>query len=262
MKQTKENTTAGVSTEKKGDGVEIIRNLDYLKYTFEHRIAVRYLLEKFKSHFDADTYEELQKRVRFHDLDKAFLYLFCDKPTCSNFHKLTAKHHMRDNNLWGLFNPHTLIDYYEAVLDYESAAYTKKDKPLNAFDTIMHVDWMTDVDRGTMIQCVKELGIASSYRNSPNDPKWLAFRKTQPEATFENIFAEILDFIKYGMEDYQFFWLTGATGYPAKMLEPETIRKSLDATLEEVEITIKETMEKKVENPDELSCPNWDLSKR
>lgn len=64
-----------------------------------------------------------------HDIDKLVLYGITDKSTASGIHRKYAKHHY--NN----FTKPEHID--ECIIDYECARYTKADKPLNAYDTIM-----------------------------------------------------------------------------------------------------------------------------
>ena len=73
--------------------------------------------------------EEVLEQVRYHDLDKLFMYLFYNKKDVSKTHRNLNRHH--DNDL-----EKTYLDYIEMVLDWESARYTKPDKPLNAYDTL------------------------------------------------------------------------------------------------------------------------------
>ena len=55
--------------------------------------------------------------------------LFYNKKDVSNVHRQLSSHH--DNSI-----EKTDADYVEMVLDWESARYTKPDKPLNAYDTL------------------------------------------------------------------------------------------------------------------------------
>ena len=59
------------------------------------------------------------------------MYLFYDKKDASNIHRDKTVHH--ENEL-----EKTELDYIEMVLDWESARYTKPDKPLNAYDTLVN----------------------------------------------------------------------------------------------------------------------------
>ena len=69
-----------------------------------------------------------------HDVDKIFLYLFCfwmSIEDIQEFHRKHQKHHV-DNNL-----KKTYADLLETVIDWESARFTKPDKQLNAYETLM-----------------------------------------------------------------------------------------------------------------------------
>ena len=100
-----------------------MKNLEKLIYTYEHRKIVEFLANKYMND------EELLKRIKMHDMDKMYLMLFYDSKTVSKTHRTISKHH--DNEL-----EKDYLDYVEMVLDWESARYTKPDKPLNAYDTL------------------------------------------------------------------------------------------------------------------------------
>lgn len=61
-----------------------------------------------------------------HDLDKVFLYLFLGKKLTHNLHRFWSRHHLHNGDI---------KNKIEAAFDWESARYTKPDKPLDAFDT-------------------------------------------------------------------------------------------------------------------------------
>lgn len=100
-----------------------MKNLDKLIYTYKHRKIVYFLGMKYSNN------KEFLKQLSKHDLDKMFLLLFYDKDIVKKIHRDTSNHH--DNDLLK-----TKLDYMEMVLDWESARYTKPDKPLNAYDTL------------------------------------------------------------------------------------------------------------------------------
>ena len=100
-----------------------MKNKEYIEYTYKHRLVVIYLAKKY-----FPNNKELLKQVELHDLDKLFLYLFFNKKDVSKLHRDLNYHH--DNEL-----EKSKLDYIEMVLDWESARYTKDDKPLNAYDT-------------------------------------------------------------------------------------------------------------------------------
>ena len=99
-----------------------MKNFDKLLYTYKHRKLLAFLAQKY----DKDN-KELLERLKIHDLDKMFLLLFYDKKVIEPVHRALATHH--DNEL-----EKSELDYIEMVLDWESARYTKPDKPLSARD--------------------------------------------------------------------------------------------------------------------------------
>ena len=98
-------------------------NIEDLLYTYKHRKVVMFLANLY---FDN---EELIEQIKNHDMDKMYLLLFYEKKNINKFHRNMSTHH--DNEI-----PKTKLDYIEMVLDWESARYTKDDKPLNAYDTM------------------------------------------------------------------------------------------------------------------------------
>lgn len=96
-----------------------------LKYTYKHRKVVMYLANKYLK----ENKEEILDKIKNHDLDKMFMYLFYEKKDVSQIHRKLSSHH--DNEI-----EKNYMDYVEMVLDWESARYTKPDKPLNAYDTL------------------------------------------------------------------------------------------------------------------------------
>lgn len=124
-----------------------MKNFEHIKYTFKHRRIVMLLAEKyFKDN------HELLEQVRVHDLDKMYMYLFYNKKDVSNIHRDKVVHHENDLEK-------SELDYIEMVLDWESARYTKPDKPLNAYDTLVnYYPGMTDV----ILPILEVMGIAES----------------------------------------------------------------------------------------------------
>ena len=95
-------------------------------YTLKHKIA---FLKVEKKLIGKNTIKGV-----LHDIDKPFLYLFCFWLSCEKIHKMHrkySKHHV-NNNL-----KKTQADLIETVIDWECARFTKSDKPLNAYDTLM-----------------------------------------------------------------------------------------------------------------------------
>ena len=111
----------------------MIKNLDYIKYTYLHRKSLIYYINTNKYLSDEER-ENLLQRAKVHDMDKMTLYLFWDKKDASNYHRTHNGHHVFEYIKRG-FTPDK-FDILESIFDYECAALTKPDKPLNAFDTL------------------------------------------------------------------------------------------------------------------------------
>jgi hypothetical protein len=175
-----------------------MRNKEYLEYTYNHRKAVIFVTNKFisKGLITGDTASAMIKRAKKHDLDKAFLYTLIDKPLASRYHKLTSSHHMQANNITDKW----MLDYIEAIIDYESSYYTKDDKPLNAYDTIMNAEKYNLGLRNCeeMLRILKSFGMDRSYTVDRNNQEWQDYYygymdKCPP--TEENILSEIYTYL-------------------------------------------------------------------
>lgn len=89
-------------------------------YTFKHKKAI---LDIEKKLLGKNT-----MRGYLHDMDKLFLYPILGVKLTSKIHRKTSRHHIN--------KAHTNKDYLEMVIDWESARFTKPDKPLNARQTL------------------------------------------------------------------------------------------------------------------------------
>ena len=103
-------------------------NEGYIFYTEKHRKACLYLAEKYVK--EGLMPPEIIDRMKVHDVDKLSLYMIMDKMSAQKKHQDTQAHHFGNSII------KTDLDYMEAVIDWESARYTKPDKPLNAYDTL------------------------------------------------------------------------------------------------------------------------------
>ena len=156
-----------------------MKNMEHILYTYKHRKVVMMLAKKY---FGDN--KELLKQVELHDLDKLYMYLFYDKKTVSKLHREKSFHH--ENEL-----EKTDLDYKEMVLDWESARYTKPDKPLNAFDTLyMFYPEMVDV----ILPVLKEMGI--DQVNTPMDEEILKMVNEIGEVTTSDIEKELSKGVK------------------------------------------------------------------
>ena len=135
-----------------------MKYFEYCQYTYRHRQALRYLIEKLIR--ESDVKREMLRRADVHDIDKIIMYQFLSRKEASKIHKATATHHMANSI------PKTYFDKLEAVLDYESAGYTKPDKPFNAFDTINRFKNDGIVDAKTcdeLLEICEKYGLVGSY---------------------------------------------------------------------------------------------------
>ncbi len=152
-------------------------NFEKLVYTYKHRKIVMYLA---KLYFDN---EKLLKKVYKHDMDKMYLLLFYEKKDINKFHNNISSHH--DNEI-----PKTELDYIEMVLDWESARYTKDDKPLNAFDTLNkyypHL-------KTKILPILEKMGIA--YSTLDKDQNIVEYAKTLDSITVDDIKKELINYI-------------------------------------------------------------------
>ena len=131
-----------------------MKNKEYIEYTYKHRLVVIYLAKKY-----FPNNKELLKQVELHDLDKLFLYLFFNKKDVSKLHRDLNYHHENDLEK-------SKLDYIEMVLDWESARYTKEDKPLNAYDTL--VNYYSDMSE-VILPILKEMNIDKSLLPKDED---------------------------------------------------------------------------------------------
>lgn len=151
-----------------------MKNLEYIKYTYKHRKIVMKLAEVyFKDN------EEVLEQVKYHDLDKLFLYLFYDKKTVSKINRDVTSHHENDLEK-------TYLDYVEMVLDWESARYTKPDKPLNAYDTL--VNYYPTME-GEILPILEMMGIAEA--NLPMEEDILGLAHELDNVSIEEIIDEL-----------------------------------------------------------------------
>ena len=155
-----------------------MKNKDYIEYTYKHRKIVIYLANKYYK-----DNKELLDKVKLHDLDKLFMYLFYEKESASDIHRDMISHH--ENNL-----PKTELDYMEMVLDWESARYTKPDKPLNAYDTLYR--FYPGLEEH-ILPILKELGIDKP--NLPMDDDVWEYTQSIVNVNKEDIKNEIIEYL-------------------------------------------------------------------
>ena len=155
-----------------------MKNKEYIEYTYKHRKIVTFLAEKY---FPNNV--ELLEQLKAHDMDKLFTYLFYAKKDVHSVHRSLMPHH--ENEL-----EKTYLDYVEMVLDWESARYTKPDKPLNAYDTLYkYYPEMED----NILPILKEIGIDKPSLPDEIDVKEYALSISN--VSIEEIKKEMKDYI-------------------------------------------------------------------
>ena len=116
--------------------IAILNNIkgcyQHIPYTFKHYLAFRKVEKELLGHH----------RYWHHDWDKLFLYTFCPwlgTRKIHRFHQRRNSHHPSWYDKYGIEHLKKAydIDFVEAIIDWECARCTKKDKPLNAYDTML-----------------------------------------------------------------------------------------------------------------------------
>lgn len=157
-----------------------MNNIEYIKYTFIHRKIVIYLANKYKIQD-----KEILEQIRKHDLDKMFMYLFYAKKNVSEMHRKLSSHH--DNEI-----EKNYADYIEMVLDWESARYTKSDKPLNAYDTLYKYYPQLEEQ---ILPILKEFKIDKTNMMMEDDV--LNYAKSIKDVSISEIKKELHEYIDY-----------------------------------------------------------------
>lgn len=160
-----------------------MKNQEYIEYTYLHRKVVMYLANKY---IKRDK-EKILKQIQYHDMDKLFMYLFYDKKDVSAMHRKLTSHH--ENEI-----EKNYIDYIEMILDWESARYTKPDKPLNAYDTLYK--YYTNMEH-EILPILKEFEIDKP--NLPMEKDVLEYANSLKNISMEDIEKELIDYIKQEM---------------------------------------------------------------
>lgn len=160
-----------------------MKNQEYIEYTYLHRKVVMYLANKY---IKKDK-EKILKQIQYHDMDKLFMYLFYDKKDVSAMHRKLTSHH--ENEI-----EKNYIDYIEMILDWESARYTKPDKPLNAYDTLYK--YYTNMEH-EILPILKEFEIDKP--NLPMEKDVLEYANSLKNISMEDIEKELIDYIKQEM---------------------------------------------------------------
>lgn len=167
----------------------MIRNFEWCVYTYRHRRAFVYVVNKLVK--DAALKEEMLRRARVHDMDKMLMYLFWDQYESQKRHVEQQPHHLECKK------QKTYHDLVETVIDYECAPYTKPDKPLNAYDFMNKLLEMQLIDTEVadkLLEIMHDFGIDSSY-DTTKDVAGMEHVKAIGEVTEDMIWQEVIEYL-------------------------------------------------------------------
>ena len=160
-----------------------MRNQEHIEYTYKHRKIVMYLANKYVKD------EAVLKQIQNHDIDKLFMYLFYNKKDVSALHRQLSLHH--ENEI-----EKNKADYIEMVLDWESARYTKPDKPLNAYDTLYK--YYPEMEK-EILPILKEFNIDKP--NLPMEQDVVEYAEKIKNTKTEEIKQELINYIETAFEN-------------------------------------------------------------
>ena len=109
----------------------IVDSYKHIPYTWKHYKAFLKVQKEILGEY----------RYKFHDFDKLFLYIFFPILGTKRIHKIHqrfSKHHPTYSvNEEKIYKPSNIINWTEAIIDWQCASLTKKDKPLDAYETLL-----------------------------------------------------------------------------------------------------------------------------
>ena len=106
-----------------------------------------------------------KRKYWFHDLDKVVMYILIPYVGTKVIHKIHAtlsSHHVR------YYRGISRVDKTQAILDWESARFTKPDKPQNASETLIskYPDLIPE-----FIDTLEKLGLLEQFKKAKNEQK-------------------------------------------------------------------------------------------
>lgn len=161
------------------------KTAEHQLYTLKHKQAVLALELEYRGQFTIDNI--------LHDVDKLVTYGLMAKKDASKLHRRFARHHIDLCK--------TDEDFENCVLDYESARYTKEDKPLNAYNTVMFYKPDSYIE---LKPALKKFNIDSTISVGHNFNKWNHLKIDELQSIIDIIIKHIeklnSDIEKYGVE--------------------------------------------------------------
>ena len=154
-------------------------------YTLEHKLA---FLER--EHYLTGHYS---LRGIFHDWEKPFLYLtpwITDEKKIQEMHRKFSSHHV------GCAKTSKAEHLIEMYIDWDCASITKPDKPLNAFETLLH--WYPEFIRVMLPVClamditaVKPEIYIHPWHKLNKDPKYNAYLYQQVQNVLKELISRL-----------------------------------------------------------------------
>lgn len=175
-----------------------MKNFDWLVYTYKHRRTIEYLIQELP--LDEALRNEMLERAKIHDVDKLMMYMFLSQEESQKYHVMHRAHHL-DNTL-----PKSYADYVETVIDFESAPYTKPDKPLNAYDftkKLLELGYINKETADILFNIMHDLKIDYSYDATKNK-KIMDYVNSIGEVTEEMILLEVFEYAHFFPQEIQF----------------------------------------------------------
>lgn len=161
-------------------------NFHKMKYTYLHRQAIFYLAKELGINIDY---------MWAHDTEKYIFYLFETEDFTRKMHRTLSAHHW-----YSLGKNHSETTLVEMMLDWESARFTKPDKPKNAYDTLYC--WMPDEIKEPMLPILKRHNLDKHIVFEPlSEDKY----KKMSDAVTPNMILDELELaVTVFVEDYIF----------------------------------------------------------
>ena len=132
---------------------ESSKKSDHQNYTLNHKQAVIAMYMELCDRINPNGQITVPSSIVYHDTDKLVTYALLPKDEASAMHKRLAPHHMG--------NQRSPADIIDTVIDYESARFTKPDKPENAWGTVCG---KYPVYRGLVLPYVTALGLTEEHQ--------------------------------------------------------------------------------------------------
>lgn len=163
-------------------------NYNQIKYSLMHREVLRLLAKKYNLD------KSFIRRVQYHDMDKILLYMQESFLLAHSKHLLNIPHHLESSL------KKDEDDYLETILDWDSARYTKKDKLLNAYQTLKK---LYPAYYDIMLPILHKLNLDREYVEV--DQEILGQVLANDYSPYK-VLDEIIEYIKYAIDNESLYY--------------------------------------------------------